>query len=87
MSAIYDWRTRAIKAEEENKKLRSELGGMRKAVPSNPMDWPLPCDVTIGSGTIKAGCSLSALVARAQALHDLSNTLLQANKEFLGELS
>lgn len=36
---------------------------------ADPMDWPLPCDVTVGAGTNKKGTSLRALVARMQMLH------------------
>ena len=39
--------------------------------PADPMDWPLPCDVTVGAGTIKAGCKLRTLVARMHVMHDM----------------
>ncbi|MBL8355687.1 MAG: hypothetical protein JNM01_12735 [Delftia acidovorans] len=42
------------------------------AVPEDPMDWPLPCDVTVGHGTIRKGCKLRTLVLRMQVLYDLS---------------
>lgn len=40
------------------------------AVPADPMDWPLPCDVAVGAGTIKAGCKLRTLVSRMTMLHE-----------------
>ncbi|SFB50782.1 hypothetical protein [Delftia tsuruhatensis] len=42
------------------------------AVPEDPMDWPLPCDVTVGHGTIRKGCKLRTLVLRMQALYNLA---------------
>ncbi|WP_428145139.1 hypothetical protein [Delftia acidovorans] len=42
------------------------------AAPADPMDWPLPCDVTVGHGTIRKGCKLRTLVLRMQVLYDLS---------------
>jgi hypothetical protein len=39
---------------------------------ADPMDWPLPCDVTVGSITIRAGCSLRTLVARMETLHQIA---------------
>ena len=42
------------------------------ATPADPMDWPLPCDVTVGHGTIRKGCELRTLVLRMQVLYDLS---------------
>jgi len=42
------------------------------AAPEDPMDWPLPCDVTVGHITIRKGCELRTLVLRMQVLYDLS---------------
>lgn len=39
--------------------------------PVDPLDWPLPCDIQIGQGTIKKGCKLRALVARTSTLQDM----------------
>lgn len=39
--------------------------------PADPMDWPLPCDIKVGAGTIKKGCKLSVLVARMHVMHDM----------------
>lgn len=36
----------------------------------DPMDMPLPCDVTVGGITIRAGVPLRTLVLRTQCLHD-----------------
>lgn len=37
--------------------------------PADPLDWPLPCDVSVGHVTITKGCKLRTLVARVQTLH------------------
>ena len=42
------------------------------AAPEDPMDWPLPCDVTVGHGTIRKGCKLRTLVLRMQVLYNLA---------------
>lgn len=42
------------------------------AQPADPMDWPLPCDVKVGAGTIKKGCKLRTLVTRMTMLHDMA---------------
>jgi hypothetical protein len=39
---------------------------------ADPMDWPLPCDVTVGACTIKKGCRLRALVRRMETLHGMA---------------
>lgn len=39
------------------------------AKPADPLDWPLPCSVTVGHITISKGCKLRALVARMQAMY------------------
>lgn len=36
------------------------------------MDWPLPCDVTVGAGTNKKGTPLSALILRMKVLHGMA---------------
>ena len=38
---------------------------------ADPMDWPLPCDVTVGAGTIKRVCKLSVLVARMNVMNNM----------------
>lgn len=38
----------------------------------DPMDWPLPCDVRVGHGTIRKGCKLRTLVTRMKVLYDLA---------------
>lgn len=40
--------------------------------PADPLDTPLPCDITVGSGTIKKGCSLRTLVAKMKVLHSMA---------------
>lgn len=58
---------RAAYAEAE--RLRAELAAMS---PGDPMDWKLPCDVTVGHGTISKGCKLRTLVARMKVLYGLA---------------
>ena len=42
------------------------------SIPKDPMDWRLPCDVTIGQGTMCKGVTLRALVARMKTLYDMA---------------
>ncbi len=39
------------------------------SAPADPMDWPLPCDVTVGHGTIGKGVPLRTLVNRMKVLY------------------
>jgi len=41
---------------------------------ADPMDWPLPCDVTVGNGTHKKGVPLRSLVARMTVLHGMAKS-------------
>lgn len=41
-------------------------------VPQDPMDWPLPCDVTVGHGTVGKGVKLRTLVLRMKALYKVA---------------
>ena len=58
----------------------AELRAMIAAAPQppaveqsvDPMDWPLPCDVTVGHGTISKGCSLRTLVTRMKVLYKMA---------------
>lgn len=50
------------------------------AVPADPMDWPLPCDVKVGHGTIRKGCSLRTLVLRMQVLYDMTHKAAPAGE-------
>lgn len=38
----------------------------------DPMDWPLPCDVTVGHGTMRKGVRLGTLVARMKVLYEMA---------------
>jgi hypothetical protein len=38
----------------------------------DPMDWPLPCDVTVGHGTMRKGVSLRTLVSRMKTLYEMA---------------
>lgn len=40
--------------------------------PADPMEWPLPCDVTVGHGTMQKGVKLRTLVTRMKALYKLA---------------
>lgn len=40
--------------------------------PADPMDWPLPCDVTVGHGTMRKGVALRTLVLRMKALYEMA---------------
>lgn len=42
------------------------------AEPADPMDWPLPCDVTVGHGTMRKGVSLRVLVMRMKSLYEMA---------------
>ena len=42
------------------------------AQPKEPLDMPLPCDVTVGHVTIRKNVSLRTLVGRMQILHDMA---------------
>ncbi len=41
-------------------------------VPKDPMDWPLPCDVTVGGGTMHKGVKLRTLVLRMKVLYKMA---------------
>lgn len=66
--------------------------GESKAAPEapvDPLDWPLPCDITVGAGTIGKGCKLRTLVTRMQFLHRMAmkaTPLEDANAEKFAEL-
>ena len=40
--------------------------------PADPMDWPLPCDVKVGHGTMRKGVALRTLVARMKVLYEMA---------------
>ena len=39
---------------------------------NDPMDWPLPCDVTVGHGTMLKGVALRTLVLRMKTLYEMA---------------
>lgn len=43
-----------------------------QAVPEDPMDWRLPCDVTVGHGTMRKGVALRTLVMRMKVLYEMA---------------
>lgn len=46
------------------------------AVPDDPMDSGLPCDIKVGNVTIRKGCKLRTLVARMESLHRMAMAAL-----------
>lgn len=42
--------------------------------PSDPLDWPLPCDITVGSSTIREGCPLRSLVSLMHIMGDAATS-------------
>ncbi|WP_343593422.1 hypothetical protein [Paracidovorax wautersii] len=48
------------------------LSAAAPAAPADPMDWPLPCDVTVGHGTIGKGVPLRTLVNRMKVLYGMA---------------
>ncbi len=38
---------------------------------NDPMDWPLPCDVTVGHGTMRKRVALRTLVLRMKVLYEM----------------
>lgn len=40
-----------------------------EGAPADPMDWPLPCDVTVGHGTMRKGVKLRTLVLGMKDLY------------------
>lgn len=42
------------------------------AAPADPMDWPLPCDVTVGHGTMRKGVPLRTLLLRMKSLYEMA---------------
>ena len=44
----------------------------QQPAPADPMDWPLPCDVTVGHGTMRKGVSLRTLVTRMKVLYEMA---------------
>jgi Lar family restriction alleviation protein len=46
--------------------------GAQQAEPTDPMGWPLPCDVKVGHGTMRKGVPLRTLVARMKVLYEMA---------------
>lgn len=53
--------------------LQAEIERLKNEVPDDPMDWRLPCSVTVGHGTIGKGCKLRTLVMRMQVLYEMAH--------------
>lgn len=56
------------------------------AVPADPLDTPLPCDITVGAGTMRAGVPLRTLVARMKVWHDMAMESPLAQRAAAGPL-
>lgn len=54
----------------------------QSSIPKDPMDTPLPCDVTVGHVIIRKGVALRTLVARMQVLYDMAQTAQGKADEF-----
>lgn len=48
------------------------IQALAHAAPADPMDWPLPCDVTVGHGTMRKGVALRTLVLRMKGLYKMA---------------
>ena len=81
--------TRGVNSPEQAAPNASEINGLgphvpaqqaaqqqAATVPDDPMDWPLPCDVKVGHGTIGKGCKLRTLVARMHVLYNMAQESL-----------
>jgi hypothetical protein len=63
--------------EDEAKAAHDEYLAVAQAirsahVPTDPMDWPLPCDVHVGHGTMRKGVALRTLVTRMKVLYEMA---------------
>jgi hypothetical protein len=58
--------------DERIPEIRAAIEAALHDVPADPMDWPLPCDVKVGHGTVGKGCKLSTLVARMKVLYEIA---------------
>lgn len=54
---------------------KNDLLAVPTALPGDTMDWPLPCDVKVGHGTMRKGVSLRTLVTRMKVLYELATGL------------
>jgi len=64
--------TRELAARRAGYDAGFEKGRLSAGGTPDPMDWPLPCDVTVGHGTIGRGCALRTLVGRMSVLYDMA---------------
>lgn len=54
----------------ERTKAHTEVGAAGS--PPDPLDTPLPCDITVGHGTMRKGVKLRTLVHRMKVLYQLA---------------
>lgn len=65
---------RAVETESrlQYKAALRELAATAAQHPTDPLDWPLPCDVTVGHATIHKGVTLRSLVAHMKTLYEIA---------------
>lgn len=69
---LHGWRAAAIAFRAQQPAQVEALSAAQAGVPDDPMDWPLPCDVTVGHGTMCKGVSLRTLVTRMKVLYEMA---------------
>lgn len=67
----------AVQVKAKMRKARAALAQPAAPVaqPGDPMNWPLPCDITVGHGTMRKGVKLSTLVRRMKVLYKMATGL------------
>jgi len=76
--AVYLQKTTAADSPEPQWPVRcwccgtSNWPGDEEPTPVDPMDTPLPCDVTVGHGTMRKGVALRTLVTRMKVLYEMA---------------
>ena len=63
---------RRLHAENERLSALVEAQQPAPSAAADPLDWPLPCDVTVGHGTMCKGVSLRTLVTRMKVLYEMA---------------
>lgn len=64
--------TNSCNVDHDAAALAQSTPPMPAGEPSDPLDWPLPCDVTVGHGTIGKGVKLRTLVLRMKTLYKMA---------------
>lgn len=66
---------------EDIERLMAEQGTAPQFVSQDPEEIKLPVDVTIGCGTVKAGCTLQTLLTRIKIINETWEPKLKMSKE------